>query len=63
MLKPNGVCIAGANYQTPPFDGPFKEISAIDKKMERILKCGFELKERIYVENEYVVYTFSKVEK
>lgn len=63
LLSTDGELIVGANYQTPPFEGPFHEISAIDKKMKRILDCGFELKEKVYSENEYIIYKFRKVVK
>ncbi len=63
LLAPDGELIVGANYQTLAFDGPFPEIGEIDKKISRILERGFELKERLYSENEYVVYKFRKVEK
>jgi len=61
LLALDGEFIAGANYQTLMFDGPFPEIQEIDKKVERILKCGFVLKERIHEVGEYVVYKFGKI--
>lgn len=63
LLEPEGELIVGTNYNTIMFDGPVPEISEIDKKIEKILDCGFELKERLASKNEYVVYKFVKVNK
>ena len=63
LLTPEGELIVSANYNTIMFDGPVPEISRIDKKIERILDRGFKLKERIFSENEYIVYKFSKVDR
>ena len=60
ILAPDGELIVGANYQTFMFDGQFPAIEEVDKRIKRILKHGFLLKERLYVENEYVVYKFVK---
>lgn len=60
MLNDDGELIMSCNYYAPPFDGPFQEVKLIDEKIGRVLKLGFKLKEKIHVENEYLVYKFSK---
>jgi len=60
LLAADGELIVSANYKTIKVDGGFPEISKLDKKIEKILDLGFKLKERIFSENEYIIYKFMK---
>lgn len=60
MLKDDGELIISGNYFRPPFDGPFRDIDLIDEKTKRVTKLGFILKEKLYVENEFLTYKFIK---
>lgn len=61
LLEDEGELIVSANAVQFGFDGPFDVEKYLDSVVEKILKYRFELKERIFSENEYVVYKFSKV--
>ncbi|MEM9544827.1 MAG: hypothetical protein AAGA77_02585 [Bacteroidota bacterium] len=61
LLAPNGELIIGTNFETMQFDRKIPDIQEIDRRVKRIMKCGFELKERIHAEGEYIVYRFKKI--
>ena len=45
-----------ANAEDPPFDGPFDMVDKVDAEMEDVYKLGFELIEKIFIKDEFVVY-------
>lgn len=61
LLKPEGEFIASVNFESnTTFDGVGRGIEEMDKKVERILRQGFEIKERIYSEGKFVTYKFCR---
>jgi len=63
ILAAGGEVIISGNYDNPPFDGEFREIEEIEKKLKKVLKYGFEIKERIFKEGEFMVYKLKKKPK
>lgn len=61
LLDDEGELIISGNSFNSPFDGPFGSEKYIDSLIKKVMKFRFKLKERIFVEDEFVVYKFSKV--
>jgi hypothetical protein len=60
MLKEEGELILSANNFNPTYEGPVEDITFIEREINRMLKYGFKLKEKLISENEYLVYKLIK---